>query len=255
MPGIDPISVGASGVASLVQAAVGVAQMVQAGKQNREAKRLAKNLIRPDYEIPQEYRDNLALAESMAGQGLSDAAMEVYKTNANNTLTSSVDAILRGGGSVNNISDLYDTAENNFASLAALEDELRFKRQQVLMDQNEQMAQQRTTQWQVNEYAPYQDQKQLIAHLRGQANNNQWAGINTVGSAVGNFAMALPWDMPTGGGNRAAASAAPDAPYFGSADGRVGVNPQMPGYAQSIQNDIYTTQLFTRFAGRGVGIQ
>lgn len=170
-----------------LQAAMGVAQMVQAGKQNKEAKDLQKNFVDARYEIGAPILDNQALAESRASQGLSDAARSVYEDSVNRKMTLSVDAILRGGGSINSISDLYDTSEDDSAALTMLEEELRLKTAQTYMAQNERYAAELEKQWQVNEYAPAQDKKQMIATLRGQANDNKWKGLNTIGSAVGNY--------------------------------------------------------------------
>jgi len=196
MPGIadllGTVGAAAGGPAGLavntgVQAAVGVAQMVQAGKQNREAKKLQKNFVNPTYQIAKPILDNQALAESRAGQGLSDAALSVYRDNVNRSMTASIDAILRGGGNVNSISDLNDASEDNFAQIALLEEEVRMKNTQTYLAQNERLAAELDKQFQINEYAPAQDKKQLIAALRQQANDNKWKGINTIGSAVGNF--------------------------------------------------------------------
>lgn len=252
-----PLAIAAIGAGA--QSAIGLAQLGQSIAQNAQAKKLSRKLIRPDYEIPQEYRDNLSLAESFAGQGMSDAAMEVYKTNANNTLTSSIDAILRGGGSVNNVADLYDTSEDNFASLAAIEDELRLKRQQIYMDANENVGNQEVTRFQVNEYAPYQDQKQLIAQLRGQANDNKWKGLNTVGQAVGNFAMSSA--MPGGGTSTPGMGVSNPMGYVSTAGiapsagpNAASIIPQASPYAQNIQDNLYLQSILQR-AGRNISIQ
>lgn len=170
-----------------VNAAIGVAQMIQARKQNKEAKELQKNFVDADYEVEQQILDNQALAENRASQGLSDQSLQVYRDNTNRTMTASIDAILRGGGNVNSISDLYDSSEDNFAQIALLEDEVRRKNTAVYMAQNEKLASELEKEWQIDEYAPAQDKKQLIAALRNQANDNRWKGLNTIGSAVGNY--------------------------------------------------------------------
>jgi hypothetical protein len=135
--------------------------------------------------------DNQALAESLGSQGLSDQALETYRASADRNLNSSINAILRGGGDVNNISDLYDTAGQSDQHIALLEEEVRQKNMQNLMKQNETMAGEQEKKWIINEYGPYQDTKQLIAGLKNQSNQNKWGGINTIIGGVNNAASSL----------------------------------------------------------------
>lgn len=172
-----------------LQALLAIGQMAGAGQKNREAKKLERNLVTPDYEIAQPILDNQAFAESRNSQGLSDAAMVGYNDNINRSLTSSIDAILRGGGSVNNIADLYDTVEDDFSKVAMIDEEIRMKNASNYLSQNEKLAEEMDKQWQVNEWAPYQDQRQLIASLRGQAQAQKGQGLSLLGGAVNNFVV------------------------------------------------------------------
>lgn len=166
----------------------GVMQMIQSGKEKREARNLEKNLVRPLATIQKPILDNQALAESLGSQGLSDQALEVYRSSSDRKLGNSVNAILMGGGSVNNIADLYDTSQQNDQHIALLEEEVRQKNMQNLMKQNETLAGEQEKKWMINEYAPYQDTKQLIAQLKNQSNQNKWGGINTMIGGLTNYA-------------------------------------------------------------------
>lgn len=206
MPGIESLMASANPYLAAGQAALGVAggvmQLVQAGKETKEAKQLQKGLVTPYYNIQKPILDNQALSESLAGQGLSDQALETYRSSVDRSLNNSVNAILMGGGSVNNISDLFDTAQNNDQHIALLDEEVRQKNLQNLMKQNETLAGEQEKAWMINQYAPYQDTKQLISQLKTQANQNKWAGINSITGAVGNAAIGgLMSDPGAAGGN------------------------------------------------------
>lgn len=146
-----------------------------------------KNLVnqRPEYAPQQGIVENQQIAESMAGRGMSDAAKQTSMNMLNRGLTSSVDAILRGGGSVNNIGDLYDSFSSGVGRMSLAEDEARFRNLNLFLRANEQMAQETEKAWQINEYAPWADKMQLNAAKAEAKNKNIWGGINTAISAYG----------------------------------------------------------------------
>lgn len=172
-----------------VQGLLGLVQLAQSAKQKQQANKLAAKTIRPDYELADPIMDNQALAESRASQGLSDAARTVYESNANRAQTTSIDAILMGGGNINSVADLYDRSQNNFAQLALLEDEVRQKNTQTLVRQNERLAEELDKQFQVNDYAPYMNNVRAIESLRAASAQNFSGALNTIGSAAGNYML------------------------------------------------------------------
>jgi hypothetical protein len=94
-----------------VQAGAGIFNVVSGAvttaKANREAKVL--DATRPQYNIPSNYYDNLNLATSRAQRGFSDETMGYLSNQLERGLSASNNAILRGGGNVNNIGNAYDT--------------------------------------------------------------------------------------------------------------------------------------------------
>lgn len=177
---------GGGGLGNALQSIAGAAQIATSIKQAHEAKKLQKQYVDPHYNIQQPIIDNQNLAENRASQGLSDQAMLAYNDTNDRSLTASVDAILRGGGSVNSIADLYDTSSDNASKLAMLDEEVRLKREQAYMAQNDKMAEELDKQWQLNVYNPAQDLKQTIATLKQQSYENKWKGINSIVGAVNN---------------------------------------------------------------------
>jgi hypothetical protein len=197
---------GGGGIAAPVfQTIAGIANYVKALRQEKEAKERSKNLVRPDYEIAEPIKDNQAIAETRAMQGLSDAAKEVYQNNMDRTFTTGVDAILMGGGDVNSISDLYDNAEDKFANLALLDEEMRLKNIQILQNQNQVLAGELDKQFMINKWAPYQDEKQDIARLRSDSEKNKSLALNNIlgagMNAAGGNTMKNDGKMQGGGSN------------------------------------------------------
>lgn len=182
---MDPMTIMAIG-----QAAGGVAQSVQGIVQNAQAKKIARNNKRPVYKIQQETMDNQALAESRASTGLSDAAMQVLKQGNERGLSSSLEAIMAGGGSVNNIGDLYGNYSDGVSKMALIDEEMRRRNIDNLVTQNMRLGAEKDKAWQVNVFAPYADKAQAAAALKAQGSQNLWKGINTVIGAGANAATA-----------------------------------------------------------------
>lgn len=174
-------------VAGGIQAAAAVAQLIQSAKQQREANKLQRDLVNPVYRVQQPIMDNQAIAESNASQGLSDGATTAYSNQANKGLTASIDAILRGNGNINTIGDLYGNYADNADKIAMLDEEARMRNRRAMLDQNTALAGELEKKWMINEFAPAQDKKQLIANLRGTANQNKFGALNTFGSAANNY--------------------------------------------------------------------
>lgn len=143
-----------------------------------KANSLRKSAIRPTYETPSAVTDNVAIAESLAQTGLSDSAKQSLLSNADRGLTSSIDAILKGGGSVNNIADAYDTQMQGISRMSLAEDEAKFRNINMLVAANRALADEQEKAWQINKYAPYADKMALAAKMNDDANKNIQGGIN-----------------------------------------------------------------------------
>lgn len=172
---MDPMLISAA-----AQAGAGVVQGVTGIIQTAQAKKMAKNNKRPTYKIQQENFNNQELIESRAGQGLSDAALQVLQQNNQRGLSASLDAVLAGGGSVNNVGDLYGNFSDGVSKMALIDEEMRTRNIQNLIAQNQSMAAEKDKAWQVNVWAPYADKAQAAAVLQKQGSDNIWKGVNSV---------------------------------------------------------------------------
>lgn len=175
-------------IAAGAQAAAGVAQAVSGMFQNAKAKKIAAKNPRPKYYIPKAVKDNQSLIESKAGQGMSDAARNTFIQEQERGLTAGIEAILKGGGSVNNIADIYGNYSSGVARMSIIDDEMRAANIRNMIAQNNEMASFKDKEWQINVFAPYADKAQAAAALKKQGSDNLWKGINTVTSAAANYA-------------------------------------------------------------------
>jgi len=173
-------------IAAAAQAVAGIAQTVSGFVQKSKAKKMARNNKRPVYNIPTEISDNSAVTDSRASRGLSGQAVDLYKKDSDRKITTSIDAILKGGGSVNNIADLYTATNDGVSRMALLDDEMRSRNVAAYVSQNNTSAEYKDKAWQINQYAPYADKAQAAAALSKMGTDNIWKGINTVGSAATN---------------------------------------------------------------------
>lgn len=169
---------------SMAMMAVGIGQGVSGLFQKNKANEIANNNLRPEYKVNENVKYNQALSESMAGEGLSDSAKQVYMTGADRGLTNSIDAILKSGGSANQIGGVYDTFLQNQTHASLAEDQARFRNLSILMRNNEAVRDEEDKAFQINKYAPYADKARLASQLGADGNKNLWGGINTLAAGA-----------------------------------------------------------------------
>lgn len=180
--------------AALISAGATAVSLGTAAVQNSRAKKIAKANVRPDYVPSQQIQENKDLAASLAGTGLPDSTRVNAQQSAERNLSQSLNAILRSGGSGNQIADLYGANSDAMLKLAAADAELqRFNISQYL-SANAALGGEKQSAWQVNEFAPYTNNAQLAAQLRANAVQNASNGINQGISGANNYALAKLYD-------------------------------------------------------------
>lgn len=173
-----------------IEAAAGLAQLVAGAVNAHKTKKIAKELerTRPKYNISQLAKDDLSLAESEASNGGFSASAETAYNNLNNQQFSSLlDAILKGGGSVNNVSEVYGNGEEGRQRLALLSDQMRLAKINNLMKVRDMYRGEQDKEFQINQFAPYRDKVEANNNARTQAQNQLWGGIGTVADAGMNY--------------------------------------------------------------------
>lgn len=159
-----------------------VVGLINAGKAKREAAKLEAS--RPKYKESPYYKDALSLAQSELSTGMSAEAKNAYEQGISRDLSTSLDAILKGGGSVNNVAQVFDQSQQGRQRLTLMKENLRMNNVNNLVRAQQLNEEQREKAFQFNEWAPWADKAQANAKARQGAEDMIWAGVNTAGASI-----------------------------------------------------------------------
>ena len=181
IPVVDGIQAGVG----LVDSALG---LIRQGSLNKQATQLAAN--RPQYQISPLTGQDLSLAQSELANN-SSSGEKAYNTLNNGQFSSSMGSILKGGGSPNEIGALYGSSQDGRLKLAEMSDNLRLQKISNYLNTSQNMQNAQQTQWQLNKYAPWENNMQAIQEARLGTSQQISQGINTFGSGVANAGQAI----------------------------------------------------------------
>ena len=165
-------------LAALPSLVKGVSGIVQASK----GRKLAKANVRPQYEIPKEFQQNVAMAENMARTGL---PQEQYNNQLNNIQRNQAGALgsfgRRGGatGSLASIVRAGNDATNNLVSQDA---QARMQNQRFAFGQRGIMGQQRLAKWDWDKRQKYQENAQAASALQSAGRQNMMGALDGLSS-------------------------------------------------------------------------
>ena len=128
--------------------------------------------------------DALALSESELANGMSAEADQSYNDSVDRQVATSISALLKGGGSVNNIGDIYGNTEVGRQNLAIVEDQMRLSQINNVLKSYDKMASEEEKNWIVNQYAPYKDKLQAIGEQKKAAQEQINKGMDTLGNGI-----------------------------------------------------------------------
>jgi hypothetical protein len=187
--GVNPLSLASSAIQ--IGAGIGetAAGLIGAGKLKREAAALQKS--RPVYNINPNVGNEVALSESELANGMGADATKAYEQGIDKDLSSSLDAILKSGGSANNIADVFDNSQEGRQRLAIMKDNLRLNQINNLVNSYRNQTNETDKAFQFNEYAPWADKVQANAEARKAKQQMVWNGINTIASGGMNLTSQL----------------------------------------------------------------
>lgn len=170
----------------LIMAGVAVASAVAGGVKANKAKKAAAalNANRPELSDSPFLRDNIRLAQSELNSGQTSAANNAYEQGMDRNISSSIGAIMQGGGSLNNISSIFDGSQQGRQRMTMLSENLRLNQIKNLTAAGGDSEVQRQQQFQFNEAAPWMDKAQAASAARQQGNQQMWNGIVSAGSTV-----------------------------------------------------------------------
>lgn len=174
-----------SGIAlGATAAVVGGAEFFSGLESHKKDERELKSLTQPFYKIQDEYYQNRNLAASQAGQGTPTATKQFQTQENQRGLTAGLQDILKAGGDVNDASMLLSQYNNNLSREAGADAEQHLANIQYFMNANKDLAGQKTTQWSVNEYQPYEAKLKELKQAAATDQQNEWNGITTAAGGV-----------------------------------------------------------------------
>lgn len=185
MPTGIPIADGIQAGAGLVQTAIG---LINEGNLKKKANEL--NASRPQYQISPLTGQDLSLAQSELANN-SSAGEKAYNAINNGQFSSSIGAMLKGGGNVNDIGAIYGNNQDGRLKLAQMSDNLRLAKINNYLTTSQAMQNAEQTQFQVNKLAPWMDQAQAIAQARQGASQQVSQGLNTLTGGLMNGSQAI----------------------------------------------------------------
>lgn len=175
-------------VAGVIGAATLVSGIIAKNKAKKEAAKLAAS--RPKYAPSPDYRDAVQLAKSEVSTGMSGEAKNAYEQGIDRNLSTSLSAILKSGGSANNVAEVFDVANQGRQKLAMMKDNLRLNQINQLVRAQQMNSEEREKGFQFNEWAPWADSAKANAGAREAADQQINSGISTIGGAAMSFAGA-----------------------------------------------------------------
>lgn len=168
--------------AAAAAAAKGISGAIQAKKAKNEAEKLANS--RPLLPNNQYAQDSLALTENELARGDNSPGMRAYDEGVSNDLSTSIGAILKGGGDVNNIGQLFDSTNQGRQRARLMSENVRMNNVQNFLRASQVADNANQQQFQFNQWAPWADQSQANAQSRLAANQKIWGAVDEFGSAA-----------------------------------------------------------------------
>lgn len=173
----------------IVSAAIGAGSALYGvGKsisQSSKAHSIDANNARPTYTIPDEYKQNVAMAKHMAQIGL---PQQQYNNQLNGILGSQASAIGSLSNSANpgaNLAAIVRQGDAATGNLNASDAAARQNNQRYAIGQNAQLGQQQLAAQQYNKFDKYTENYNESAALKGAASQNMQNGINGAAKMAG----------------------------------------------------------------------
>lgn len=155
-----------------------VAELLDATKKEKQAKKELDRLKTPFYKIQDEYFQNKNLAAGLAGSGLPQSTKDYADIERERGLSTGIGALLQSGASPNDISSLLGTYNLSVDRTAAEDAQTKMENIKYFMKTNADLAGQKTIQWAFNEAQPYERKLKEITDRRAAAEQNKLSAIN-----------------------------------------------------------------------------
>jgi hypothetical protein len=174
-------------LAALIAAAPSALKAGQGIMQGIKGNKLAKQNIRPTYEIPKEFQQNLAIAENMAKIGL---PQQQYNQAQQNFQRNQASALRQFGrmGNPRGLAGIVRAGNDASLGLDVADAQARMSNQRNAMGFRSQIGQQQLAKQQWDKFSKFQEQADAAAALQGAGRQNVMGGLSEL-SQIGQMAM------------------------------------------------------------------
>jgi hypothetical protein len=178
---MDPLTLGLIGIPGATKSVVGLLQYLEGRKQARAT--------RPLREIPDEIFQNLNQAEIQALEGMPMEQRQRYVQDIQRGSQSALRAMGDRRAGIAGIPQIYQKELDSYGNLAGQDAMMRMQNQDRLAANRMEMARQKDTQFQLNEYEPFLNKMRLAEGLIGAGMQNFMGGMTDTSK------MAIDYDL------------------------------------------------------------
>jgi len=164
--------------AAIAQTGIGLAQGISGMIQASKARKELEGLEQPFYKIQNEIFQNRNLAANQAQMGVPQATMDYMTAETQRGLGTSLSTLKQTGGSANNVAELFSAYQRGIQQNAAMDAQQRVVNLGQFMKENQTLAGQKTMQWAINEFQPFQNKVQALQQRIAQGGQQMGAGIS-----------------------------------------------------------------------------
>jgi len=193
----------AAGIAAIPSVIKGISGISQSARGNK----LARKNVRPTYDIPQEFSQNLAIAENMGRVGL---PQQQYNQAQQNFQRNQSGALRQFGrmGNPRGLAGIVRAGNDASLGLDVADANARLQNQQSAMGFRNQMGQQGLAKQQWDKFSKFQENAEAASALMGAGRQNTMGALSEL-SQVGQMAM-------SGGFGGKGATPVSQSPYSGN---------------------------------------
>lgn len=198
-------------VAAGATVAIGGVKFFEGLSSKKKDEKELNSLHQPFYQVQSEYFQNRNLAEQQAGQGLNSATKQYQTQEAQRGLSAGLGDILKAGGDVNDTSMLLSQYNNSLSKTAGEDAQQHAANIGYFMNANKDLAGQKTTQWSINEYQPYEAKLKELKQNVGADKQNEIGGLTT---AAGGLTAGITGNQNASLIKKLLAKTTPEDPYL-----------------------------------------
>ncbi len=179
-------------VGALTTLGLGIYNAVESKKKEDQAEEKAAKLERErvNYIPSKESQEALSLTESELANGMSARTSQAYEAANDKGLSTSLSTILKGGGNVNNVGELYGASGEGRNKLALIKDSLRLNQINNYLYASNALGTEKQTAWQINKFQPQQNAMEATGIARQQAEQAKMNSIGMVGVGLSQLGQA-----------------------------------------------------------------